>query len=287
MKKVVLSFLLLVGLSVSESFAASSAETREIVSKMLKAIQQHTGAEYVMKGVERLPGKQEYRTTELFTRINVAPLKIYARLLSDPNKGTEMLYVKGQRGDKILVNAGKFLPNVKLPHTSSLLTKDQHHTILRSGFKMVVDLIGDGVKRADKQNGFEKAFRIESDIMFQGRPCYKLVIEDPTYQLTSYKAQAGEMLDDIARKLLIPEYAIMEWNGVKSFETDLGGKNLKVPSSYAKKSVLYIDKQHFFPLYQELWDDKGVFEKYEYSNLKISPNFDVAEFTESGAGYSF
>jgi outer membrane lipoprotein-sorting protein len=60
----------------------------------------------------------------------------------------------------------------------------------------------------------------------------------------------------------------------------LSGKQIKVPSAYAKKSTIYIDKETYMPIFQEMSDDIGVFERYEYSSLKINPAFKEDEFSE-------
>jgi outer membrane lipoprotein-sorting protein len=74
---------------------------------------------------------------------------------------------------------------------------------------------------------------------------------------------------------------------VKGMDDDLGGKTLKVPSSYAKKSVLYIQKDTKIPVYQEMSDDKGLFEKYEYRDVVVNPKFADDEFTTSFSDYRF
>jgi outer membrane lipoprotein-sorting protein len=46
------------------------------------------------------------------------------------------------------------------------------------------------------------------------------------------------------------------------------------------KRYLYIDEANSFPIYQEMNDDKGLYEKYEYNGLKVNPTFAGDEFTE-------
>ena len=208
-------------------------------------------------------------------------------MVSDPNKGTEILFVKGERSDKALVNPGKFLPTVKLAPTSSLLTKDQHHTLVSAGFVFLGKVVAEGIRKADEQKKFDTVFKYVADVTWNGRKCYKVTVEDPTWKWTTYKAAKGETMVSIGAKLLIPEYCMIEYNGVGSFDEDLGGKTLKVPTSYAKKTVLYIDKENNFPIYQEMSDDKGVFERYEFYNLVVNPAFKSNEFTEDFDGYGF
>lgn len=270
------------------SFRAVDSPARKVVNDMLAAIAKVKGYTYTMQGTERLKGSGNLRTNIIQTKVNVNPVKIYCKILSDPNKGTELLYVKGERSDKVRVNPGKYLPTVSLAATSGLLTKDQHHTVLTSGFTIVSQILNDAVKRSDAQGKFDQVFRIEGEVKFQGKDCYKLVIDDPTYAVTSKTGQAGENLYTFCKRLLISEYSVMELNPeIKNHDNDVSGKTLKVPTSFARKSVLLIDKETNFPVSQEMSDSKGVFEKYEYTNLVLNPMFKADEFTEDFAGYSF
>jgi LysM repeat protein/predicted RNA-binding protein YlqC (UPF0109 family) len=287
MYRLATAIIIMAALSTATVKAQQTSQTRTIVNNMMDAIKKAKGYAYVMRGSEKLIGKKEFKVTDLYTKINNSPRKLYGRVENEPNKGTQMLYVESEREGKILVKAGRFIPSIKLSPFSGLLTKDQHHTLLSAGFMFVWKVINDGIKRAESQNGFDQVFKYVGDVTFGGKKCYKIVIEDPTYAITTYTAKKGETLYAIAQKLLVPEYNIMEMNGLKGFDEDLSGKVLKVPTSYAKKSVLFIDKETNYPIYQEMGDNNGVFEKYEYSNLVINPVFAADEFTTDCKDYSF
>ncbi len=263
------------------------SQTRTIVNKMLSAIAAHKGSMYTMKSEERITGIKGLRGGMILTKINIAPKKLYLKMIEDPNKGTEMLYAEGEREGKALVNPGKFLPTLKLNPFSNLLTKDQHHTILSSGFSIVGKIVEQGIKKADAAGKFDEVFKYVGDVTWNGRSCYKLVIEDPTYTYTTYTAQKGENMYKIAIKFLVPEYSMVESSGVKNFEEDLGGKTVKIPTSYSKKTVMYIDKENNFPIFQEVSDDKGIFERYSFFNLVVNPAFKSDEFTEKFSEYDF
>jgi outer membrane lipoprotein-sorting protein len=265
---------------------AQLPETKMLVNNMLQAIKSAKSYTYTMKGSERIIGKNEMRVTEVFTKINVNPKKIFARVVSEPNKGTEMLFVTGERENKILVKAG-WVPSLKLSPFSSLLMKEQHHCLLSSGFDFFYKNISEGVKRAEAKNQFDRVFKIEGEVTYDGRKCYKLVIEDPTYDTIEYVGTKGDNAYNLSQKLLIPEYFIMEANGIKNIDDNLEGKKLKVVTSYAKKSIVYVDKQNFFPIYQEMWDSKGMFEKYEFKNLVVNPPFAENEFSSDFSDYNF
>jgi len=288
MKKYVVIILSLVAVCVL-NFSATTPDiqTRTIVNKMLSAMEGYKTCIYTMKSEERLPDMKELRGGEIFTKVNEAPRKLYMKMTADPNKGTEMLYIDGENNGKAAVKSPKFFLSLNFALTNSMLTKDQHHTIQSAGFRLVARIIEAGIKRTDAQGKFDEVFKYAGDVTWNGRNCYKLVIEDPTWTYTTYKAQKGETMLSIAAKLLISEYSVADLNGVKSFEDDLGGRTLKVPTSYAKKSVFYIDKENNIPVFQELTDDKGIFERYQFFNLKINPAFKADEFTKGFEGYKF
>jgi hypothetical protein len=267
-----------------------AGQTRQIVEAMLSTIARHKGATFTMDATERLVGKaSENNRMKMFTKVNINPHKIYSRVLSDLNKGTELLYVTGERNGKIKVNANKMLvPNLNLEPTNSLLSKNQHHTLLSSGFMIVYHIVSDGVKRADERGEFDKIFKILGEVNYQNHKCYKLEIDDPTYTYLNVTGKVGENVTKMASRLLVSEYHIMELNpSYRSLDDNVSGKSLKVPSSYAKKTVLYIDKETNMPIYQEMSDDKGMFEKYEYSNVVINPAFKADEFSDKFSEYKF
>lgn len=273
-------------LNTSLTYKPESA-TRGIINKMISAINAHKGSKFTMKRLERLVGKSGLHGGDIYTKMNVNPYKVYMKMVTDPNKGTEVLYVTGEREGKALVKSGGLFFNVKLSPFSSLMTKEQHHTCLSAGFPIVAKIIGDGVKRADAEKRFDDVFKYVGDVTWANRNCYKILIEDPSWKITTYTAQKGDNMYTIASRLLIPEYSLVELNGVKNFEEKLEGRTLKVPTSYAKKTILYIDKETNFPIMQEMYDDKGIFERYEYFNVVINPPFTGNEFTEDFDEYGF
>lgn len=289
MKKISLLFLIPFFISAGYPTATVTPENqaREIVNSMLASIGKLKTYKYTMRSLERIVGMKNLRGGDIYTKINVSPQKSYLKMITDPNMGTELLYVKGERGDKVLVNPGKFLPTLKLSPFSSLVTKEQHHTLLSSGFSVTAKVLADGVKRADAKGKFDEVFKYAGDVTWNNRSCYKLIVEDPEYAIVTYKALEGEKMYDVALKLLIPEYSLVELNGVKNFEESLAGKTLKVPNAYAKKTILYVDKETHLPIYQEMTDDKGVFERYEFYSVVVNPQFAADEFTEKFSEYNF
>jgi len=288
----VLFIALVVFVNMGMRVIPAPSQTRQIIDNMIAAIARHQGVTFTMDAAERIVGKpKEFNQMEMFTKVKINPLSIYGKVLKDPNAGTELLYVTGQHDNKIRVNPGKFLPTLTLAQTNGLLTKNQHHTLLTSGFVIVQKIMTAGIKRAeaaDPNKGFDSIFKYAGDVQYHNRNCSRIIINDPTYTYTTVVGQKGENVLALARRLLVSEYHIMDLNpSSHSLDDDVSGKTLKVPTSYAKKTVLYIDKATNFPLYQEMSDERGLFEKYEYTNLVVNPAFKADEFTEKFSEYKF
>ncbi|HXH18800.1 MAG TPA: DUF1571 domain-containing protein [Chitinophagales bacterium] len=256
---------------------------------MLRAIDKTYTLSYTFKSYERLKGNKNFYT-EMDVKMSVAPFKIYALTKSDPNKGVEVLLVSGQWENKALVNPGNWLPNVKLSPYGERMRENQHHTLYDSGFGLLSGIIRNAIKRADseKPGQFETLFRYEGDVTWEGRQCYKVTIDDPTFTYVDYTVQPGDDADKIAKRNFICGYLILEKNpAVKDWESLKPGMKIKIPTSYAKKTILYIDKQTYLPIVQTMYDEAGQFEKYEFHNLKVNPVFKDIEFTPDFEGYNF
>ena len=266
-----------------------TASSREIITSMLGAIDNTRTLQYNFRSYERLEGGKNF-FTEMDMKVNISPVKVYGFTKSEPNKGVEVLYVHGQRDNKAYVNPGNWLPNVKLSPFGGRMRENQHHTLLDTGFGLLAGIIKDAIRRADTDmpGEFESFCRYEGDVNWQGRECYKVVIDDPTFTYVDYKVQEGDDIDKIALRKHICGYLIIEKNqDVKNWNSLKPGMTIKIPSSYAKKTVLFIDKQNYLPIVQTMYDEVGQFEKYEFHNLSVNPTFKEIEFTPDFDGYDF
>jgi outer membrane lipoprotein-sorting protein len=262
---------------------ASAQDARTIINEMLKNVAAGKTYEYTMVQNERINGKM-YRN-KIFTKFNVNPVKVFIDNLEGDNAGTHVLYVHGENSNKVLVSV---LWGVSLSPFNSKIRANQHHTILDSGFKLLLSSIKDGIKRADAENEFNTVFKLAGEVTFDGKKCYKIIIDDPTFTYEKYTIKGGESLYDISIKRNICEQLIVERNAnLKNFYSAKDGLEIEIPSSYARKTILYIDKSNYHPIYQEMHDEKGLFEKYEFLGLKVNPKFADNEFKKDFPGYKF
>jgi len=50
---------------------------------------------------------------------------------------------------------------------------------------------------------------------------------------------------------------------------------------------LAVDKEAFLPLKMEIYDDQGLYEKYEFSELKVNTKISAEEFSQDFSEYGF
>lgn len=261
----------------------TQAQTAEsVVNQMLSALDAGKTYEYTMVQEERIDGK--IHRNKIFTKIQETPKKVFIDNVEGANEGVQVLYVSGERDNKALVNK---MFGIKLSPFNSLIRKNQHHTILESGFGLLIGSIRDAKKRAQAQNAFDQVFQLAGSVTFDGKSCYKLILTDPTFTYESYTMQDGESLYSIAMKKKVCEQLIVEKNGLGGFGSGKSGQTIQIPSSYAKKTILYIDKSNMHPIYQEMYDEKGMFEKYTFYDLKVNPSFTSKDFSEDNSAYDF
>ena len=113
-----------------QSFALTPKEdANSILDKMLLALKSHNSASYNIDSYERLINKNEMQHGKSFTKVLMHPLKLYIKVNDGSTNGTELIYCENENNNKVRVNAGKWIPTLKLSPYNSMIVKDQHHTI--------------------------------------------------------------------------------------------------------------------------------------------------------------
>ena len=198
------------------------------------------------------------------------------------------LFLEGKHDGDALVNPNSFpYINLYLDPNGSLMRQDQHHTINETGFDYFGDIIEANVKKVGDK--FSRYFIPDGEETVNGSPCYKIIINNADFAFVNYTVLKGENLVTIARKLYLGEFMILSANKpkVSDYKDVKAGQIIKVPNAYAKHVLLYIDKENFLPIGVRVFDDKGLYEQYDYFNLQVNPKFDDAEFTKDYKDYNF
>ena len=202
-------------------------------------------------------------------------MKIYA----DSKKPTaaRLIYVPSSNS-KVLVKKGLTL---KLDLYSNLLMADQHHPLNQAGFGTFKKIIEQSIKTKGYTTSsaeLSSFVKLLGTVTYDGKTCYAIEILDKDYKLISHKVSADEKtVWDLGRKYNVPEYRIKEINGIDNELT--AGQVIKMPSAYAKKTTVYVDKATYLPIYQKMEDDEGVYEIYQFKSLRTNVQFTDADFS--------
>ena len=255
-----------------------------IVNKMIERTSQIKTMTYQINKQERINGKM-YKQVAL-VKLETDSAKLYLKEM-EPNEGIEILYAQGANNGKAIVNPNGFpWININLYPKDDLMRKNQHHTILESGFNYLVNVLEYTCVKYKTE--IETMIVNNGIIDYGGKECYKLSMTNPYFKYLDYELQENESTSDIAKRHKISEHMILERNkSLKNYGEMGKGQKIKIPSDYCPRIILIVDKEEFLPLKMEIYDDRGLYEKYEFSDVKVNTKISVEEFSESYVEYGF
>ena len=264
--------------------AQGQAEAVSIYHQMMEAMQKVHSSSFILETEERIFG--ETKNARYIVKLQIHPYQVYAYSIH-PNPGAEALYLEGKNNGKILINPNKFpFINLSLNPNSMLLRKNHQYTMLQMGFSYVHELLA----AYNKIEGpdFVKRLKSGGDINFQNRNYHVLEINNPEYKIINYKVLKGETVTSIAKKMHINDHIILELNPDINDYSDVNANDIiKIPSTFAKKIILYVDKKTFLPYVQITYDDKGLYGRVIMSSFVLNPAFGPLEFSRSNPKYHF
>ncbi|MFL5765875.1 MAG: DUF1571 domain-containing protein [Bacteroidia bacterium] len=254
---------------------------REIIERMLDTIKNIQTQSCDVKATERI-GKR-LMIAESSIKINYYPRRIYFRNV----KGIEVLWAEGSNKGNAYVHTPAIpLLTVDLDPLGSIMRKDQHHTIFDLGSPYIGSTVAQTILKAPRE--FDKHFAYAGIVTWNNRECYQVVISYPEYNYVEYVTAAGETVTSISKKLNTSDYKIRYKNELSSYYGKIkAGKKLNIPIPYSNKGILYIDKKTFLPVSVKVYDEEGLFEAYEFTNMKTNIVFAADEFKVGYKGYGF
>lgn len=267
--------------------SVAQVNNRKLAEDMLAKMAMVKTLKYRMYKKERLNGK--YRESEMQVKYQKAPYACYIYMYS-PDPGVEVLYKEGVNDGKAYVNPNKKIVSFidfDFDPMGKTLRKDEHHTIFENGFEYMRGILKSVMRVADEEDKFDEYCVVQGEINFKGRQCHKVLLQYPSFAWKDYKVQSGEDLVKIARRLFLSEYMILEKNKLSNYTSVKAGQTIKIPNIYAKKVIFYVDKINLMPIYQEVHDDQGLFEQYEYNGLIVNPTMAADDFSKDNPQYNF
>jgi outer membrane lipoprotein-sorting protein len=219
-------------------------------------------------------------------KISYNPTKIYLKQ-QFPDPKFEVLFLDGQNDNKAIVNPNSFPWMVlKLDPLGNIMRKDNHHSIYASGFSFFIEVLEHLYTKY--KGDFAGMITYDGLTVYSGIECHKMIVSNPNFGYTPYKVLPGENLEALARKFFISDYMVLEKNPeIKSFEGLKAGMNILIPTDYAKVFILYINAKTYTPVMAKIYDDKGLFEEYDYIDVNLNPPFTSLDFDHNNPAYGF
>jgi hypothetical protein len=235
-----------------------------------------------IKALERINNAYSSASSEI--KVNVNPRKLYFK---GREGKLEILYVEGVHNNKAVVKPHVFpYLTLTLDPRGNMMRKNQHYTIHELGFDFIGKTIA-LILNKDKEN-LAKNLSYIGKHEHNGYSCHMVIYETKTFPYYEYTVKKKETVTSIAFKQSINDYLLRTKNDLfNDFGYLKEGSKLQIPSMYCKKAVFYIDEKTMLPVSVSIYDDIGLFENYEYSNIKINKPFDDKEFTKDFKDYGF
>lgn len=271
-------YTLLILICLGYTAKVKAQDSNAVIAKMLKSIDNCKTLQFDIETRERFG--DEYFIGQGKVKLRTAPHQLYMKQLA-PNPGIEILYSEGKNKNKALVKPKGPMMALLLSPNSGKMRKYNHHSILEIGFRNIAELI-----RNTKKNANPK-ITISETTGLDNKPVLLLAIDFDDYSYQEVVLEEDTRLVDLANAKGISAYKVYEKNNLKSFSTLKKGTTLKLPTRYCSTIELYIDKSTFLPTSQAMYDELGLFERYDYTNIKVNPKFSADEFSKTFKGYSF
>ena len=231
--------------------------------------------------LERIENKYAINRSQI--KLQTSPRKIY---FINPSKKLEILYNEETIPDKAWVKPHVFpYLTMQLDPRGNLMRKNQHYSIMELGY----DFIGRSIALTiNKDKDGLNNFSLKGKTPKNGHNCYLIEYENKAYGYSDYRVSERETATSIALRLCVNDYLLRQNNNLlNEFGYIKKGTVLHVPTLYCQKAVLFIDDQLFLPVSLSLFDDKGLFESYDYTNIRINEPIEAAEFSKSYKSYNF
>ncbi len=278
MKKAVLLLLFFL------NFTGQSQQLKplQLILAMHDSIEAIKTVRFKVVAVERIQGNYVKVVSE--NKIQTKPRKLY---LLNREKKLEILYVEGVHNNKAVVKPNIFpYFTLTLNPQGSLMRKNQHYSINELGF----DFIGKTIELAlskEKEN-IAKSISYIGMQTKNGHKCHLFVYETEKFIYTDYITKDKETVASITAKLHVNDYIIRTKNNLYGeFGNLKTGTKLKVPLYYCKKAVFYLDEKTLLPVNVSVFDDIGLLENYDFTDIILNKPIDPKEFTEDYKDYHF
>lgn len=282
MTRFILLFLFVFNFSYCQS---QESKERLIVNNMISACKLMRTGTFILKSTERLRDGHLHES-EILVKQQTHPRNLYLYCIY-PNPGAEALWRENLMEEKMLINPNGFpYVNLKLSPYSALIRKETHHTVHDLGFDYLMSLIGYYSKQLGPD--FYSYLNILDTVTWEKRPCIRLSFDYTDYKALDYTVKIGENITSIALKLHLNDFSILLLNpAAKNYDDVQPGQVIRIPNFYCRKIIFTIDRTNWLPLKQEVYDESGLYEQYEFLSFVLDPVITPMEFSPDYDKYKF
>jgi outer membrane lipoprotein-sorting protein len=255
----------------------------EILERFVAAAGKIQTLSYTQIKTERIAGKNV--SEKMFVNMQRAPFRLYQKF-EYPRNGLQVLYITGANNGKALVRPNGFpYTSLSLDPMGGMMRENQHHTIFQVGYDHLVEILSH-LKTRYGTNA-SKYIKYDGLFVWNNIKCWKVTLGNPAFAWSNYTVQAGENLLTIAKKFRLSEDMIKEKNKLRGYESVRAGQVIQIPSDYSKTGTFYIDINTSLPILFEVSDELGVYEHYEFYNVKVNPALPANTFDPKNPSYNF
>jgi len=256
-----LSVILVLSLSFTANEALNESDAEDVYKRLNESVSAIKSMEFNLVNYERI-GDVLLRGEQHVT-LTTSPFQCYI-LMIEPSNGEELIYA-GEKYDFQAVYEPNGFPYLQfeLDPMGDLMRKNNHHTIFDLGFNSMMKMLN--FHMAESQHKLEVI-----DVVLDDKEAYKLSIDFIKFTYRSYEIVEKESISDLAERLMLNDYMLALLNDKEISDILKVGSEITIPTSYAKKIELFIDKKNGLPFSQKVFDDKGLYEHYEFSELVVN-----------------
>ena len=186
-----------------------------------------------------------------------------------PEDGPSLFWQEGKNDGDVVVDPNGFpWIEMDLDPRGKTLNKKAHHNIFSLGLKH----FGRIWRSMCYSNGkLRDEVKVLGEEKLEGKTTWLLSINVPDYSTISVTIKDEGSLFEISERYLVPADKIVLMNPDVDDIFDISeGQEILVPNCYAMSGKLWIDKATMLPIQQEVYDEKGLYERYIYLNLKVN-----------------
>jgi len=245
---------------------SGTPEIEVLNSSMFDAIDRIEFHDFNLEKHERIDGIMGYEKWKV--EVNYKPYWI-SMDRTTPEDGPKLYWHENKNDGDAKVDPNGFpWIDLYLDPRGKTLNKKAHHNIFSLGLKH----FGNVWHSMCYKNG---VLRDEIEVLgtekVDGRVTWVLSLEIPEYSSFKIKVKKDESIFTISERYLVPADKIVMINPDVDdiFDVD-EGQEILVPTHYASSGKLWLDQETSLPIKQEVYDEKGLYERYVYLGVQVN-----------------